>query len=133
MSYQLYPSDLTDREWEYIKRLIHAAKPGGRDRQTDMRLTIDAIFYINRTGWGVALLAARVTALADRLCYFRTWRITGVWERIHDRLRDMTPEQSFSPSVMGVAPGAFTPSLLPDYLHKFGRYHDTHRDRAGTS
>jgi putative transposase len=44
MSYQLYPSDLTDREWEYIKRLIPAAKSGGRKRQTDMRLTINAIF-----------------------------------------------------------------------------------------
>src|SRR5262250_1821394 len=50
MSNQLYPSDLTDREWDYIKRLIPAAKPGGRKRQTDMRLTINAIFYINRTG-----------------------------------------------------------------------------------
>ncbi len=45
MSYQLYPSDLADREWEYIKGLIPAAKPGGRNRQTDMRLTINAIFY----------------------------------------------------------------------------------------
>jgi putative transposase len=50
MSYELYLSDLTDREWEYIKRLIPAAKPGGRDRKTDMRLTINAIFYVNRTG-----------------------------------------------------------------------------------
>jgi len=36
MNYELYPSDLTDREWEYIKRLIPAAKSGGRKRQTDM-------------------------------------------------------------------------------------------------
>ena len=67
MNYELYPSDLTDREWEYIKRLIPAAKSGGRKRQTDMRLTINAIFYINRTGWGVALPSPRVPALADRL------------------------------------------------------------------
>jgi putative transposase len=50
MSYQLYPNYLTDREWEYIKPLIPAAKTGGRNRQTDMRLTLNAIFYLNRTG-----------------------------------------------------------------------------------
>jgi putative transposase len=49
MSNQLYPSDLTDREWEYIKRLIPAAKTGGLKRQTDMRLTVNPIFYIDRT------------------------------------------------------------------------------------
>ena len=27
---QLYPSDLTDRQWDCIKELIPAAKPGGR-------------------------------------------------------------------------------------------------------
>jgi len=53
MSYQLYPSDLTDREWEYIKHLIPAAKSGGRKRQTDMRLTVNAIFYINSIDRGV--------------------------------------------------------------------------------
>jgi putative transposase len=50
MSYQLYPSDLADREWKYIKPLIPAAKPGGQYRKTDMRLAINAIFYITRTG-----------------------------------------------------------------------------------
>lgn len=50
MIYQIYPSDLTDREWKYIKALIPAEKPGGHSRQTDMRLTLNAIFYITRTG-----------------------------------------------------------------------------------
>ena len=50
MSNQLYPSDMTDREWEYIKGMIPAAKPGGRRRGTDMRQTLNAIFYINRAG-----------------------------------------------------------------------------------
>jgi hypothetical protein len=48
VSHQLYPSDLPRREWKDVKGLIPAAKPGGRKRQTDMRLTIKAIFYINR-------------------------------------------------------------------------------------
>lgn len=93
MSYQLYPSDLTDREWEYIKRLIPAAKSGGRNRKTDMRLTINAIFYINRTGCQWRYLPREYPPWQTVYGYFRTWRITGVWEQIHDRLRDMVREQ----------------------------------------
>jgi putative transposase len=93
MSNQLYPSDLTDREWEYIKRLIPAAKPGGRKRQTDMRLTINAIFYINRTGCQWRYLPREYPPWQTVYGYFRAWRIAGVWERIHDRLRDLAREQ----------------------------------------
>ena len=50
MSNQLYPSDMTDREWEYIKGMIPVAKPGGRKRVTDMRQTLNAIFYLTRAG-----------------------------------------------------------------------------------
>jgi putative transposase len=93
MSYQLYPSDLTDREWEYIKRLIPAAKPGGRRRQTDMRLTVNAIFYINRTGSQWRYLPREYPPWQTVYGYFRTWRITGVWEQIHDHLRDLVREK----------------------------------------
>ena len=93
MNYELYPSDLTDREWEYIKRLIPAAKSGGRKRQTDMRLTINAIFYINRTGCQWRYLPREYPPWQTVYGYFRAWRITGVWERIHDHLRDLAREQ----------------------------------------
>lgn len=93
MSYQLYPSDLTDREWEYIKRLIPAAKSGGRKRQTDMRLTVNAIFYISRTGSQWRYLPREYPPWQTVYGYFRDWRISGIWERIHDRLRDLVREQ----------------------------------------
>lgn len=93
MSYQLYPSDLTDREWEYIKPLIPAAKPGGRKRKTDMRLTINAIFYVIRTGGQWRYLPREYPPWETVYSYFRAWRIAGVWERIHDRLRDLVREQ----------------------------------------
>ena len=46
MSYQLYPSDLTDTQWEYINDLIPAAKPGGRPRHLAMRLVVNAMLYV---------------------------------------------------------------------------------------
>ena len=87
MSYQLYPCDLTDREWQYIKSLIPPAKPGGRSRQTDMRLTLNAIFYITRTGGAWRYLPRDYPPWQTVYGYLRAWRIDGTWQRIHDRLR----------------------------------------------
>jgi len=43
-----FPSDLTDAEWDRLSPLIPAAKPSGRPRKTDMRATMNAIFYLLR-------------------------------------------------------------------------------------
>jgi len=48
---QVYPSDLTDGQWQNVARLIPPAKPGGRPREADMRAVLNAIFYIARGGW----------------------------------------------------------------------------------
>jgi putative transposase len=87
MSYQLYPSDLTDREWEYIKPLIPPAKPGGRHRKTDMRQVVNAIFYISRTGGAWRYLPREYPHWQTVYGYFRRWRIDDIWQQIHDRLR----------------------------------------------
>lgn len=93
MDYQIYPSDLTDREWEYIKALIPPAKAGGRNRETDMRLTVNAIFYITRAGCPWRYLPREYPPWQTVYGYFRNWRLAGVWERLHDRLRDLVREQ----------------------------------------
>ena len=87
MSYQLYPSELTDREWEYIKPLIPPAKPGGRHRKTDMRQVVNAIFYISRTGGAWRFSPREYPYWQTVYGYFRRWRIDGIWQQIHDRLR----------------------------------------------
>jgi putative transposase len=87
MSYQLYPSDLADREWNLIKPLIPPAKLGGRPRATDMRLLLNAIFYVDRTGCAWRYLPREYPPWETVYGYFRQWRISGVWQRINDRLR----------------------------------------------
>jgi len=93
MSYQLYPSDLTNREWEYLKALIPAAKPGGRKRRTDLRLILNASFYMTRTGGAWRSLPRDYPPWQTVSGYFRACRRAGIWERLHDRLRAMVRKQ----------------------------------------
>src|SRR5215470_2234990 len=93
MNYQIFPSDQTDREWEYIKPFVPAAKPGGRHRTTDMRLVLNAIFYLTRTGCQWRYLPREYPPWQTVYGYFRTWRRDGTWQRIHDRLRGDVREQ----------------------------------------
>lgn len=94
MSYQLYPSDLTDREWNRIKGLLPPARPGGRPRTTDMRLVLNAIFYLNRAGLAWRYLPREYPPWATVYGYFRQWRLRGVWQRINDRLRSLVRQHA---------------------------------------
>ena len=44
-----YPSDLTDGQWQLVRKLICKPAKLGR-RPTDRRWVINAILYVNRTG-----------------------------------------------------------------------------------
>jgi len=87
MSYQLYPSDLTDREGNCIRHLIPPAKPGGRPRRLDRRMVLNAIFYVVRGGIAWSLLPREYPNRKSVYHYFRLWRRDGTWQRLHDRLR----------------------------------------------
>lgn len=93
MSNQLYPSDLTDREWDVIKPLIPPAKSGGRPRSTDMRMVLNAIFYLDRGGIAWRYLPREYPPWETVYGYFRQWRIDGLWPRMHDRLRSLVRVQ----------------------------------------
>lgn len=93
MNYQIFPSDQTDREWEYIKPSVPAAKPGGRNRTTDMRLVLNAIFYITRTGCQWRYLPREYPPWQTVYGYFRRWRKDGTWQRLHDQLRGDVRQQ----------------------------------------
>ena len=45
---RLYPTDLTDAEWQILEPLIPAAKPGGRPPKWTRRVNLDGIFYLVR-------------------------------------------------------------------------------------
>ena len=88
MAETVYPSDVTDGQWEIIAPLIPAAKTGGRPRVPDMRLIIDAIWYINRGGCSWRMLPKEYGPWETVYGYFWRFRRDGTWQRIHDALRE---------------------------------------------
>lgn len=85
--YHLYPSDLTNRQWEHIKALIPPAKEGGRPRSLDMRLVLNAMLYVLIGGIQWRMLPREYPNWKSVYHYFSAWRKDGTWQRIHDTLR----------------------------------------------
>lgn len=67
--------------------LVPPAKPGGRPRTVDIRETINAIFYLLRSGCSWRLLPNEFPPWGTVHYYYRRWRLDGTWQQIHDELR----------------------------------------------
>jgi putative transposase len=93
MNETIYPSDLTDEEWEWIKDLIPAAKSGGRPRTLCMRAVLNAIFYVTKGGIQWRMLPTNFPKWQSVYPYLRTWKLQGVWVRMHDTLRARVREK----------------------------------------
>ena len=91
---QMYPTDLTDSQWDCIKELIPPAKPGGKPRTLEMRAVIKALLYLTVTGCQWRILPREYPAWQSVDTYFRTFRDDGTWQRIHDTLRAQVRERA---------------------------------------
>lgn len=94
MTPSTYPSNLTERQWELIKPLFPAAKPGGRPRTVCLRAVFDAMLYILVTGCQWKMLPREFPHWRTVYGYFRAWQSDGTWERVHSRLRRWARRQA---------------------------------------
>lgn len=87
-------TDLTDEQWELIKKLVPRPKKGGRPRTTCEREIINSIFYLLKTGCQWRQLC-RYSYLPWQTVYyyFEHWRRKGVWKKIHFSLFEKTRKQ----------------------------------------
>jgi len=90
---RVYPSDLSDPQWAIIEPLIPAAQAGGRERTTDMREVINGILYVNRSGCAWRALPHDFPPYGTVYYSFWRFRNEGVWQRIHDALREQVRRQ----------------------------------------
>ncbi len=88
MSRRAYPTDLSDAEWAVLAPLLPDAKAGGRPRSTDLREVLNALRYWLRSGEAWRLLPHDLPPWKTVYHYWRSWRLSGDWERIHTALRE---------------------------------------------
>jgi putative transposase len=82
-----YLSDLTDGQWQVIRRLLPQWSGFGR-KPICRRWVINAILYVTRTGCQWRMLPKDFPKWKTVYNIFWTWRNDGTWERIHNRLRE---------------------------------------------
>src|SRR2546421_808303 len=80
----LYPCDLTDAEWVQLAPLLPAPARCGRPRSWPLRLLVNAIFYVLRTGCAWRYLPREYPPWQTTYTTFRQWRLHGVWQRVHE-------------------------------------------------
>jgi putative transposase len=84
---QPYPTDLTDEQWELLAPLVPPVKTIGRPLEHPRREIVSAIFYQMRAGAAWRMMPHDLPPWQTVYTYFRNWRINGIWQQIHDRLR----------------------------------------------
>ena len=83
----VYPSDLTDAEWQWIGEMIPPETGGGRHRDTDMRQVVNGILYLLRSGCSWRMLPKDFPPYTTVYEYYSRWRKDGTVIRLHDALR----------------------------------------------
>jgi putative transposase len=81
-----YASDLTDREWQLIARLLPKPRRVGRPREVDLRVVMNALLYILATGCQWRALPKDFPPFTTVQYYFYSWRDTPLWRRINRAL-----------------------------------------------
>jgi putative transposase len=91
-----YATDLTNAAWDLIAPLVPAALPGGRQRTTDIRAVLNAIFYLLRTGCQWRLLPREFPVWGTVYHYFR-WKNSSVWTALQTGAGKFRPLRTTSP------------------------------------
>ena len=90
----VYPtSSITDAQWAVLAPLLpppgNTAGRGGRPEKHPRRLVLDAIFYLVRGGIAWAALPRDFPPHQTVYGLFGRWARQGMWQQIHDALRDL--------------------------------------------
>ena len=88
-----YPSDLSHRQWQLIRGLLPKRSKRGRP-PLDRRRVLNAIRYVVRTGCQWRMLPTDFPNWKSVYNIFWRWRRDGVWQKIHDKLRERIRRQS---------------------------------------
>jgi transposase len=82
----IYPSSLSDAEWECLQLHLPTARTCGRPRTHSLRASVEAIFYVLRTGCPWRSLPANFPPWQTVFSHLRRWRLKGTWHRVYNAL-----------------------------------------------
>ncbi len=89
---QIYPTDLTDAEWDIINPILPEPKsgPGKSGRPaSDLRKIVNGIIYLNKTGGQWRMPPKEYGPWSTVYGYFSRWSKAEIWKKIMDFLRKM--------------------------------------------
>src|ERR1041384_1309203 len=93
MQSKLYPTDVTDEQWQILQPLLPSRKRLGR-RPTNLRMVINALLYMVRAGCAWRLAPKDFGPWQTIYGYFRTWKKSGLWELLNHTLRSFVRRQA---------------------------------------
>lgn len=86
MNINIYPTDLSDEQWQYLQLLLPAPKRRGR-KPADRRRILNGIHYLLRAGCAWRLLPKDFGPWQTVYHYFRLWSNDGTWAALNEVLR----------------------------------------------
>lgn len=92
-SRRVYPSDLSDAEWESLKQVLPQPKGFGHPVEVDFREILNGIFYVQRTGCQWEMMPHDLPPYSTVYRYFQKWQRQGIWQQMHDQLWERLPSQ----------------------------------------
>lgn len=84
---KVYPTDMNDTEWEWIRQEMPEKYQRGAPRRVDLREIVNAIFYVTKTGCGWRELPHDFPKWQTVYYYFHQFEEDGRWDRINQKLR----------------------------------------------
>jgi transposase len=79
----IYPSDLTDEQWEAIKRHFNTGNYG-KSRKHEKRVLINAVFYLIKTGCQWRFLPKEYPSWKTVYSFFMRAKMKEIWEIVMD-------------------------------------------------
>ena len=84
---KIYPTDLTDSQWNHIKDFFPVPQATGRPREVEFRQIVNAVYFLLFTGCQWRFIPKDYPKWQTVYNYFAKWKNDGTWYRIHETLR----------------------------------------------
>ena len=81
-----YKTDLSNKQWDFLKDLFSRQGKVGRPRATQERRIVNGILYIVKTGCQWDMLPNDFPPKSTVFYYFQKWCCDGTWEKAMKRL-----------------------------------------------